>query len=330
VPIYFKCTEGSVTHYFHFLFGAFFPLLEYHIDHQKNNFRIMTDVGPFKSILCEMPFNIVEICGPLKVAQNAVQKAHDDKSVFNGMAVLDKASIQLKAYDTFNDRFYSSDRGWNKLSPQSFQRIISYLDNNVPRYIREIPTHDIILIERKEEAYYKDVKSDRTEIYSTSGRQRRSISNHADLAEALLEKFGAPKFVNLALERASLFYQYHIFSNAKVVVAQHGAALANIAFMRKKCHVIEIVPKQCEWNHFRNLADYCGAIYTKVSQETEFSAVDVAEIVRLVETSLRESERECAPRRSRTPVSERSSVPKDLADSVPQISQTPDDNEFRS
>lgn len=38
-------------------------LLEYSLQKPKTTFRIVTDIGPFKSIVTELPFNISEICG---------------------------------------------------------------------------------------------------------------------------------------------------------------------------------------------------------------------------------------------------------------------------
>jgi hypothetical protein len=60
------------------------------------------------------------------------------------------------------------------------------------------------------------------------------VSNHAELYIALRDRIWATQFTfsNIVLDRSGLYYQYHLFRNAKVVIAQHGAALANIFFMR--------------------------------------------------------------------------------------------------
>ena len=47
----------------------------------------------------------------------------------------------------------------------------------------------------------------------------RRIGNHQALAAALEAKFG-DDFVNISLERTSIFYQYHIFKSAQLVIGQ--------------------------------------------------------------------------------------------------------------
>lgn len=100
VSLLFVCNEGSVTHYYHFLFGmvvnlklgqfsvslfvgALIPFVEYALENKKKSFRIVTDVGPMKSILTEMPFNISEICGPaLEGKLSTFNQKHTTKSAF--------------------------------------------------------------------------------------------------------------------------------------------------------------------------------------------------------------------------------------------------------
>jgi capsular polysaccharide biosynthesis protein len=59
----------------------------------------------------------------------------------------------------------------------------------------------------------------------------------------------------------SIFEQYYIFKNSKLVIAQHGAALANIIFMEKKCSVLEIIYKeQLKENWFLELSKSCNKL----------------------------------------------------------------------
>jgi hypothetical protein len=278
--ILFSCFEGSVTHYYHFLFGALFPLIEYHLRSKKNNFIILTDIGPMKCILTEMPFNIVEIRGPHLSDNN--KKANDDKSAYFGMK-LNGLEKTLTGYDCFNDIFYQDDYV-SKMSTPTRKLILDYFKMNLPKYIKLIPTADIILIERATESYYSNVSSNLKSIFQTSGSQRRYISNHSFIASSLKNIYG-DQFINLTLERSSLFYQYHMFSNAKIIIGQHGASLSNVFFMPKGSNVIEICPP---WSrnlfHFKNLSLFCGVKYTSLHQDDDHSEIDTDLLLSQIES----------------------------------------------
>jgi hypothetical protein len=292
--IVFQCREGSVTHFYHFFFAALLPLIEYHLEYPDKIFIISTDIGPMKKILCEMPFNIIEFHGP---DLSKINYFHDDKSLQRQRR---SGDVCLKAYDSFNSIFYHSVL---QLSHTTRNNILSFFERTCPPYILLIPTYDIILIQRSVDSYYKSGCQDRAVIYQTSGTDRRSIENHHELEHALQSKYGN-SFCNIILERSSIYYQYHMFRNAKVVIAQHGAALANIFFMRNgeggvalpnsECKsnasvstVIEITPPWSrEFEHFKNLADYCRINHIAINQDTDHGAVDISAIVNAVDSSI--------------------------------------------
>jgi len=171
VPIYFLCNEGSVTHFYHFMFGALVPLIEYHLKTKHSAFRIKTDIGPMKSILCEMPFNIVEICGPSEETPGQ-RKAHDDKSAYSGLE-LEQGSVRLCAYDSF-DQFIYEDTYAPKFDDRCRANVLAFFQAHIPSYISCIRPVKIVLIDRKADSYYQQVKHhNRTEIYGTSGAERR-------------------------------------------------------------------------------------------------------------------------------------------------------------
>ena len=68
----------------------------------------------------------------------------------------------------------------------------------------------------------------------------RRILNMDELQRAVLDKFG---FVQIDLDNASLTEQIDAFAKADIVLAEHGAGLANAMFMRPASTVIEIFPK---------------------------------------------------------------------------------------
>lgn len=301
--IIFHCREGSVTHYYHFFFGALVPLIEYHLANSSKVFRILTDVGPFKSILCELPLTISELRGP---NLSLPGHFHDDKSLNQCKQA---GEVSLRAYDCFNNDFFNLPH-FPKPSKTTVQAVNHFFHKSVPFYIRELPTYDVILIERAQDAYYQQGGcADRDRIYQTSGSERRSIPNHLELVAAVRAECSERglTFCNISLERTSVFYQYHIFTGAKLVIAQHGAALANIFFMafgnapEHECKdltancaqdtrhsIIEICPPWSrQFEHFKNLATYCEVDYSSVEQQQDHSAVSVPEVLGLVKVALR-------------------------------------------
>jgi hypothetical protein len=307
--VLFHCREGSVTHYYHFFFGALIPLIEYHLANPSKVLRILTDVGPFKSILCELPITISDLLGP-----NLSLKGHfhDDKSL-NQMKQI--GEVSLKGYDCFNNEFFNTSF-FPKPPKATIQAIQKFFHDSIPFYIAELPTYDVILIQRAQDVYYQTGGcADRDKIYQTSGSERRSITNHVDLVNALRAQCNemGKTFCNISLERTSVYYQYHMFSKAKVVIAQHGAALANIFFMAynrssvkssnekldgeisskvtritsSQPAVIEISPPWSrEFDHFKNLAAHCEVAHSALPQEEDHSEVDIPAVVTLVRSAL--------------------------------------------
>jgi len=90
--------------------------------------------------------------------------------------------------------------------------------------------------------------------------QRRSIPNFCALEKHLSSI--CPNFDSLILEETSLAHQIERFQSADVIIAQHGAALANLIFAKPGAKVIEILPRDFPLNFFSELAkclelDYC-------------------------------------------------------------------------
>jgi capsular polysaccharide biosynthesis protein len=106
---------------------------------------------------------------------------------------------------------------------------------------------------------------------SRKNSNRRKIVNEASIIE-LLEKDG---FVAYTLEKLSVAEQIVLFSNAEIIVAEHGAGLTNIIFCQPATKVIEIfhsrkVPTYFDISMQLNL-DYVGCIvpdeYKKVKDK---------------------------------------------------------------
>lgn len=90
--------------------------------------------------------------------------------------------------------------------------------------------------------------------WSKTGSAIRTIENHGELKEALSNKYG-DSFINVRLEDMPFEEQIALFKNAKLVVAQHGAGMCNIAWMvNKGATVLELPPVR-----FQTFANMCSA-----------------------------------------------------------------------
>lgn len=89
------------------------------------------------------------------------------------------------------------------------------------------------------------------------GAERRPLQNEEQLI-TLLEGAGV---VPVALEGMSLVEQAALFRQAELVVAPHGAGLANLVFGRAPCAVVELVMDRYQHAAFRRLAGLAGLDY---------------------------------------------------------------------
>lgn len=107
----------------------------------------------------------------------------------------------------------------------------------------------ILLIERlpPEPYFLNDAK------IKGSGTYRRSIQNHQELKKLIQTKVKSPYFFeNIKLEKMSFKQQILAFDAAVMVIAQHGAGLANIIWMPDKSKVVEFGFE--DKTHFKNLS----------------------------------------------------------------------------
>lgn len=95
-------------------------------------------------------------------------------------------------------------------------------------------------------------------IYITRGKaRRRGVSNEKAVFELLKEK----GFEKIVLEDLPLKNQVKLFQEARVVVASHGAGLANCMFMQKEQTVIELKSENNRYWCYFSLARVFGLKY---------------------------------------------------------------------
>ena len=252
-------TYGSITHYYHFFYGVMIPLLLYSIKNKKDDFIINNDLGPMLKILYELPLNLLYKCNIGK-----------------------RKRFYIEPLDTFKSKYEHKKR----INYSDVKLINQYFKKNVPFYISSNEKYDIILIERSKDNKYKLMNYSNyilnknkmiKDLGTTSGKERRFIRNHKEIVQSLKKTFGN-KFINICLENLPLFYQYHLFNNAKIIIAQHGAALSNVIFMKKNSYVIEIISKEKideGEDTFKNLSKICNLNYYSIETKNNNPILDV-------------------------------------------------------
>lgn len=127
--------------------------------------------------------------------------------------------------------------------------------------------------------------SEKCEI-KTSGSDRRSIPNFDDLVGSLSHL--SPTVVSL--EGLSLEKQIVLFRTHDIIIAQHGAALANIVFCHEGTRIIEICPqeKTVEFEHngdfFRVLSSQMQCDFSRLIQDHSNAAVEPTQLIQMVES----------------------------------------------
>ena len=263
--ICFKSNYGSITHFYHFFYGVLIPLILVHINIKKDLFNIYGDTGPMIKILYEMPFTI-------KVLQHIPKKCYD-----------------LIPLDSFKTQYINK-----RLTLQYSEKIkiCDFFEKNVPFYLKDLIFKKIVLIERSVDQSYKYIDYSKQHIElqklgQLSGKERRYITNHDEIVKYLNMTY-PDNFINVSLERTSIYYQYLLFKNANIIIASHGASLSNVIFMKENTSVIEIISKhklnKDNEDTFKNLSLFCKLKHKFIITENEIDSVNIDKLKKSVET----------------------------------------------
>ena len=286
--IYYKLSSlhGSITHYFHFLYGVFIPLVleyqKYSKQYENVVFIIGDDVGPMLRILMQLPIDIkLKIFMPnyndldVEVMYLAPMDIHPTRNKNDIIRVNKMWAMQI-TYDIYKEI---------NLCMQN------WIKNNV-MVVNNKEIYDIVIIERKTNKSYSTIQiadNKWKDIMLTSGSERRSIINHNEVVSEVKKIFKNKSIINISLEYLSLFDQYLLFSNAKLVIAQHGAALGHIIFMNNSSHVIEIVSKiklRTGEDWFRPISDVCKIKHHQFITDLEHTEIDISEFRNFIKKNI--------------------------------------------
>lgn len=259
----FKNYGGSVQHYFHFLLGLLVPLVirleKTHRGANSSKF-VIRSCGPMDRHLLSLGYPNLEIIP-------AFTHKFGLSSIFNKIV----GGETLLGFDAIER--------YDKSALREAANIIK-ARLNVKNGDGTGKPPRIIAINRSLDRFYN---TRRAEI-KDSGVQRRSIPNFGDLEKHLASI--CPNFNSIVLEQASLAYQVEQFQNADVVIAQHGAALANLIFCKPGAKIVEIAPPNPPAEYFALLAECLGLNYCFYRQQRIHANVNPYEIAALLNESV--------------------------------------------
>ena len=251
--------SGSVEHYYHFLFGYLMPIVLWS---EGTGLRKAT----------------VRKCGPLQPWLKFVSEHLDLEVIPPGLML---------------QRLVRADQDHGILAPLDDPR--SFSRDHIARFAEitrawagtsDIRPVRVTIVFRGTSAPF--FKSPEVEI-PESAATRRTVPNLAELSALVPE--GAPIDI-VDLEQLSPSDQIAQLSSTRLLIAQHGAALASMIWMPPGAAVLEIQPPQSAEvaTMFDQLAAACGLAYSLVPQEHDHAPVDLrqlSEIAVLLESKIR-------------------------------------------
>lgn len=248
------------TCFYHFMYALFLPLLNCF---RQNLFR--DDQGVYVLTQGQFDRYIHEIVaagiGNIKIMDSvecifAKQRATGRISYF----VLDSLEFYFRKYGRFSVRPAT-------LNSDILTSIGLYGAKRLTGFKGGLPL-DILIV-------------DRQAGISNHGADLRCIPNMDEIFQRV--KGMGYRAEKVFLENTSMAYQISVFRSAKIVIAQHGAALSHLIWMRPgRSGLIEIVPKSlCKegWEYYDLLATAMDIDRVEIVQDHKFSAVNPSEVL---------------------------------------------------
>lgn len=204
---------------------------------------------------------LFDSCGPVMDALILALPSYNT-AIYDGLGC-DKVVI-LESHDT----------------PEFLGLNIELTRNNFFNLMGVSPTQssDVILIQREQphEFYAKKAK------IKGSGNTRRNIPNIEDVFKEISIRREC-KIVSM--EGLSLREQIITFSSAKIVIMQHGAAMANLIWCEKGAFVIEMGVED-KSNYYKKLIRMAGLFHIHVPQDHDHSPVEPLAVVAALKKTL--------------------------------------------
>jgi Glycosyltransferase 61 len=266
VHLHVNNQSGSVEHYYHFLLGFLFPLalrVEMLERDQSINNVLTRSCGPMDKIIRELNYQ------KLRILPRGTRICSDHN---------DPNSFHLSKRETLSGMDFKHGNYPQKQIRKAAFLVRSRLSTTTEQYRRRDLQHihnsnkTVLLINRSTDPYFD---SSLAEI-KWSGLQRRSIRNFMMVRSAIEAE--SDIVVTVTLEHMPLATQIALFSHFGIVVAQHGAALANVVWCNPGTRVVEIAPRGFRSDCFPPLSDLVGAKHILVNQEGVHGDCDIEEL----------------------------------------------------
>jgi len=258
---------GSVEHYYHFLLGFLLPLAIRTYALLQEEFAgevLIRSCGPMDRILRELEFPGLTILPPLQHSAMG----------HNGNQVGEKIQREsLRGFDFTDGKypFREIARAAAVVKGYLANKVTSHLQRQTPNVSER--NRRILLVKRSIDPYYGTAQSER----KTSGLQRRSIRNFDEMRQALESSFGPVNAV--MLEQMDLAEQVALFMSAETIIAQHGAALANIIWCVPGTRVFEIAPNGYRERCFLALSRMNSLKHARIAQENAHGDADITHLI---------------------------------------------------
>lgn len=243
---------SSVEHFYHFLLSYFLPI-EAYVRHRHLTEIVLRDCGPLNPW-----FDLLSTSARITIAPRDEVAGLVESAGEGGRRV-----VLLKSFERHHDR---RRRGLNHIAGRVAQRLAS---------TGQLASEPTTLIERiAPDSFYDTIAEN-----LSAGSQRRSIPNFAELLSHLRQVTSLQVFHG---ELMSPEQQVACMRETRVLIAQHGAGLTSMVWMRRGGLIVEILPLETGSDLrflFSDLASELGHSYLAVSQASPHAPVDVESVV---------------------------------------------------
>ncbi len=151
------------------------------------------------------------------------------REIFNNLGIKNEKIIDSNKY-----RHVQATKITGVSHPNYFSNTIYSAHSKMPKWIVKY-LRKKFLKENSAKNYFNKIYIDRSDSIN---RHCKLINNNKVKEFLRLQGFRILKLTKLSFKQ-----QIEIFSNAKIIVAPHGAGLANIVFCKKNTKIIEIKPR---------------------------------------------------------------------------------------
>lgn len=267
---------GSVEHYYHFLLGYLLPLCAYAEQRDDDGTILLArGCGPLSRIVREVEIPGLILCerqSHSMLLQGAEETGGQTIELFG----LD-CSPDLRNYDP--DQFAEIAARATRYIRRRLGRRIDALREELEANWLSTPRVMVIRRENPDPYYFSELAETKG-----GGITRRFIANVDELIAAL--NAGFEQTSTVSLEHQPLAEQIALFQTADIVVAQHGAALSNVIWMRPDTHVFEFLHNSADHIYYQDLSSIFGVKHHLLAQETQSSSVDVDALMNAITSNL--------------------------------------------